>query len=403
MTLQATGRNDTEETPRGGARVWRRLAPLAGLAIVLVLVLAGCGEQQPYSTLNPATEKAEDIHWLYQLIFWAALFVFVGVQIALAYIVLKFRRRGDTRPPQIHGSRVLEIAWTIIPAVLLLAVFIPTAQTIFKHAAAEQTADFEIDVLGKQWWWEIQYPGIPANENDPSAGNVVTANEVMLPLGANVVFNLRSNNVIHSFWVPQLSGKTDVMPGHNNQLQFTASTLGNFYGECAEFCGASHAWMRFKVKVVPVAEFDRWIEAYRTPPAGTPNDQGVVPVPSAFGVCLVCHRINGTNAVIAQEGLASNPLGVAAGPNLSLVGCRDTIGAGILKNTPENLARWIKETDKVKDGVYMPNYYSAGQINDQQVDELVTYLESLKPEGGCPATQPVGGDEQFVSAQQTTP
>jgi len=382
----------------------KRFAPLVGAALVLMVVLAGCGgmeivADQPMSTLSPKTSKAEDIQTLYRMIFWAALVVFVLVQGAIVYTVLRFRRKNDDRPEQVHGSRVAEIAWTIIPAVLLIIVFIPTAQTIFKHAAAEKTADFHIEVYGKQWWWEVHYPDIPAKEGDAAAGPIITANEVMVPQGANVLFDLRSNNVIHSFWVPQLSGKTDVMPGHSNKLQFVADNVGEYYGECAEFCGGAHAWMRFKVLVVPQEEFDAWVAAYRTPPATDANAEtaDVAEAPASFGLCLVCHNINGTNAKIAGNGLNTNPYSLGSGPNLTLLACRDTIAAGMLENTPENLDRWIKHTDEVKDGVYMPNYYKAGQIDDAQVAELVKYLGSLKPAGGCPKDPPVGGDPNYTT------
>ena len=387
----------------GVALAGRRWVPLLAVLLLAGVALAGCGgleivEQQPYSTISPVTEKAEDIQGLYRLIFWLALVVFVGVQAAIVYTALRFRRRDNERPPQIHGNRTAEIAWTIIPAVLLLAIFIPTAQTIFKHAAAEETADFPIDIYGKQWWWEAQYPEIPLSETDAEAGPLVTANEIMIPQGANVVFRLRSNNVIHSFWVPQLSGKRDVMPAHDNQLQFTADTVGEYFGECAEFCGGAHAWMRFKVLVVPEAEFDAWVAAMRQPPPvdGNPETADVVDAPAAFGACLACHRITGTNAVIAGQGLSANPLKYEGpGPNLTLLACRDTIAAGLLENTPENLELWLKHTDEVKNGTYMPNYYEQGSINDEQVDQLVQYLTSLKPAGGCPTDPPIGGNPAF--------
>jgi cytochrome c oxidase subunit II len=385
-------------------RALRRLAPLAGLGLVLMVALAGCGglqlaPGQPYSHISPANQKTEDIQWLYRIIFWAALVVFVFVQGAIVYAVLKFRRRGEERPAQVHGSRVAEIAWTVIPAVLLLAVFIPTARMIYEHAAAEETADFEIDVYGKQWWWEVHYPDIPLDEANPDAGPLITANEIMIPQGADVVFNLRSNNVIHSFWVPQLSGKQDVVPGHNNRLQFTADTVGEYYGECTEFCGGAHAWMRFKVLIVPPAEFDAWVAAMRTPPTtdANPDTPEVAEAPGSFGTCLVCHNVNGTNAQIARAGLASNPYSNNAGPNLTLLACRDTIAAGLLENTPQNLELWLKETDEVKDGSYMPNYYKAGQITDEQVAELVQYLTSLRPAGGCPTDPPVGGNPDYTT------
>lgn len=373
-----------------------RFGGMAILALVVVLVLAGCGEQQPYSQISPRTEKANDIQWLYQIIFWASLVVFVGVQAALVYTVLRFRRRNRGRPEQVHGNTRLEIAWTIIPAVILLVLFIPTARVIFDHAAAVDDADFVVDVYGKQWWWEIQYPEIPADPNNPESAPLVTANEIRVPQGANVVVNLQSNNVIHSFWVPQLSGKVDMIPGRQNRLQFRADTVGEYFGECAEFCGAAHAWMRFKVLVVPPAEFDAWVQAWRTPPAydADPSDAaGVAQVPSSFGVCLACHQVNGTNAVIAPQGFGTNPVPDTGnpGPNLTLLACRDTIAAGLLVNNAENLKTWLMRTDEVKEGVYMPNYYEDGAITEEQVDELVEYLMSLAPEGGCPPRPPLGG------------
>lgn len=373
-----------------------RLGGLAALALLVVLVLAGCVEQQPYSTISPQTAKADDIQWLYQILFWASLVVFVAVQAGIVYTILRFRRSSANRPEQVHGNTRLEIAWTIIPAVILLVLFIPTARIIFDHAAAEENADFVIDIYGKQWWWEVRYPEIPANPDDPESPALVTANEIRIPQGANVLFNLQSNNVIHSFWVPQLSGKLDVMPGHQNQLQFTADRVGEYFGECAEFCGAAHAWMRFKVLIVPPAEFDAWVEAWRSPPPvdADPETADVVEVPTAFGVCLACHQVNGTNAVIAPEGFGTNPVPDTGnpGPNLTLLACRDFIGAGVLVNNEENLRTWLTDTDRVKPGVYMPNYYDDGAITDEQVDELVVYLQTLQPEGGCPPRPPLGGD-----------
>ncbi len=396
--------------PRGR---WPRAAAVLALAAV-VLVLSGCTAEiaQPFSTIAPQNEKTEDIQNLYKITFWASLVVFIGVQVAIGYTALRFRRRNEDRPEQVHGSRKLEIAWTIIPAVILLVLFIPTAQTIFDHAndadrAAASDETFRVNVIGKQWWWEISYPDIPANPDDPEAGPIVTANEVFVPVGANVLFSLASNNVIHSFWVPQLSGKMDLIPGHDNKMQFVAEKPGEYWGECAEFCGASHAWMRFKVNVLPREEFDAWVAAWRTPPAFDANAEtaDVAEAPPAFGACIACHRVSGTNAQVAGQGIAQNPGYVdpatgepvpGPGPNLTLMGCRDTIGAGILENTPENMETWLKRTDEVKEGVYMPNYYKQG-LTDEQIAELVDYLESLRPADGCP------GDDLLVGSEVAAP
>jgi cytochrome c oxidase subunit 2 len=393
-------RQGNGETSRGAR--WSRVVPMLALVGVVGL-LAGCVAEvgQPYSTISPQNPKTEQIQWLYQIIFWAALIVFVAVQFAIAYTVIRFRRRNNIRPEQVHGSKVLEIAWTVVPALILLALFIPTVRVIFDQARAAQVDDgFRVEVIGKQWWWEIAYPDILANPEDASAGPLVTANELVVPQGANVVVSLQSNNVIHSFWVPQLSGKLDVMPGHDNKLQFTAERVGDYYGECAEFCGSAHAWMRFKVKVVPQENFDAWVAAWRTPPVdGNPDTPDVVDAPAAFGACLACHRVNGTNATFAGQGMPvtsgyrdpeTGEVIAGPGPNLTLLACRDTIGAGILENTPENLEKWLKHTDEVKEGVYMPNYYKQG-MTDEQIAQVVDWLSNLKPAGGCPdANLPVG-------------
>lgn len=392
---------------------WSKLLSVVALVSV-VMVLAGCGPEvnQPFTTISPQTDKARDIQWLYQITFWGALIVFIAVQMAIVYTALRFRRRSNARPEQVHGSKVLEIAWTVVPALILLALFIPTVKIIYEHAEAANVEDgFNVDVIGKQWWWDISYPDIAANPDDASRGPLVTANEVVLPVGANVVFNLQSNNVIHSFWVPQLSGKMDVVPGRNNKLQFVAEREGDYFGECAEFCGAAHAWMRFKVKIVSQEAFDAWVEAWRTPPIdGNAETADVIDAPASFGVCLACHQVNGTNAMIAPEGMPAisgysnedREIVPGPGPNLTLLACRDTIGAGLLVNNKENLEKWLKQTDEVKEGVYMPNYYKQGQLTDEQVTELANYLSNLKPAEGCPdAGLPVGGELAPVRAAAT--
>lgn len=414
--MSRLGPRQEDGTARPRAR-GSRLIPVLVLAAVVVL-LSGCGPEvtQPFTSVTPQTEKADDIQNLYKITFWASLIVFIGVQAAIGYTALRFRRRNEDRPEQVHGSRKLEIAWTIIPAVILLVLFIPTAQTIFDHANDEVMAvaspdSFQIEVTGRQWWWEISYPNIPANPDDPESEPIVTANEVLVPVGANVVFTLLSNNVIHSFWVPQLSGKMDIMPGHDNKLQFIAERPGVYWGECAEFCGGSHAWMRFKVKVVPQEDFDAWVAAWRTPPPvedarPDPENPDVVDAPQAFGACIACHRVSGTNAASAPQGIDAIPGYVESGtgqpsidastrgfgPNLTLLACRDTIGAGILENTPENMETWLKRTDEVKEGVYMPNYYKQG-LTDEQIAEIVAYLGNLRPADGCPGADLLVGGE----------
>lgn len=365
--------------------VFSRMLTLGVLAISALMVLAACGPdvEKPYTTLSPASPTADDVQGLYKLLFWMSLVVFVGVQFAIIYLSMRYRRRStDTkRPPQIHGNHRLEIAWTIIPAIVLLVLLVPTINTLYDHDAAAQEGDIVIDVYGKQWWWEFEY------QEDATQGgeslDVVTANEIWLPVGKSVQLNLQSNNVIHSFWVPRLSGKLDVIPGHVNKLSITPTEVGEFYGECAEFCGAQHAWMRFKINVVPQDEFYAWVNNWRSSPAttirGEASDQ-VVKAPDTFAICLTCHKFNGMEGSTQPEGITA-PANV--GPNLTMLACRETIGAGIMEMTPENLAKWLRDPGAVKPGNYMADMIKPGTLSEEDINELVTFLFAMQPEDGC--------------------
>ncbi len=371
-----------------------RMLTLGVLALSALMVLAACGPEgdKPYSSVSPASPTAEDIQGLYKLVFWLSLVVFVGVQFAIIYVGLRFRRRASVtkRPPQIHGSTRLEITWTVIPAVVLLLLLIPTITTIYDHDAAAQEGDIVIDAYGKQWWWEFHY-----NEDATQGGQdleVVTANEIVVPVGKSIQFRLQSNNVIHSFWVPQLSGKLDVIPGHVNKLSITPTETGTFYGECAEFCGAQHAWMRFAIHVVPEDEFYAYINNWRSAPPTTVRGEAtdeVTKAPDAFSVCLACHSVNGMEGSSGFNGIEA-PANI--GPDLTMVACRESIGAGIMINTPENMAKWLKDPGAVKPGNYMADQIQPGTLSDEQVDELVDFLFSMQPEGGCTDAQGWSGE-----------
>jgi cytochrome c oxidase subunit 2 len=369
----------------------KRLFTLGTLATVAVIMLTACGaspeDSKPYSTTTPASPTADDIQDLYKLVFWLALIVFIGVQFAIVYTSLRFRRNKfeGPRPPQIHGNKRLEIIWTIIPAIVLLIVMIPTITTLYDHEAAAEEGDIVIDVYGKQWWWEIHY-----REDEGQGGQnlgVVTANELYLPEGKEAIIRLHSNNVIHSFWVPQLSGKLDVIPGHVNKLSITPTESGEYFGECAEFCGVQHAWMRFKVIVQPENQFYSWVNAQRTGNPGNLNPEqaeaaNVTKVPAAFAVCLACHTVNGVNT---DNGGIDAP--AQFGPNLTNLACRETIAAGMLANSPANLAQWIDDPESVKPGNYMATQITKGFIKEnfteQGFNDLMDYLATLQPEAGC--------------------
>ncbi|CAN5526064.1 cytochrome c oxidase subunit II [soil metagenome] len=379
------------------------------LLTITVVLPSVAGAQSPYSTVSPATPQANDIHDIYKLTFWLALIVFIGVQVGIVYTVLRFRRRADDeeRPEQMHGHKTLEIVWTIVPAIILLVIFIPTVQTIFAHSDELSDPDMVVQVYGKQWWWEVHY-----TEPDEISG-VVTGNEIRLPQGKRVVFELFTNNVIHSFWVPQLHGKLDLIPGHVNRMAIDTERPGYYFGQCAEFCGDSHALMRFKVIIEPEEQFNAWVDSWRAGPSASTTDYvpdgDLTQVPTSFGLCLACHNIEGTSADLASTGLEQQALtdtggpgsAKTAGPNLSLFGCRTTIAAGTLTNTPENLAIWLQNPGAVKPGNHMQTVIGEGTLSDDQIAELVGYLESLQPDGGCPETPEQPGVEE--QSQVTDP
>jgi cytochrome c oxidase subunit 2 len=338
------------------------------------LVLAACGENLPATTTYPAGDHAQRIYDLLVPIFWAALGVFVVVEGLLVYSVFRFRQRSesDAMPVQIHGNTRIEILWTIAPALILLVIAVLTFRT--QAANSTQPADaMKIQVIGHQWWWEFKYPD----------SNVVTANDVYIPTGRPVQFVMTSADVIHDPWAPKLAGKTDAIPGHTNYVSFMTDKPGIYRGLCAEFCGAEHAVMRFRVVAVPPDVFQRWLQQHQQPigPAIRPATTDAVrlgtgdPVrgEKAFlnvkNLCITCHAIGGYKEAVG-----------VVGPNLTYFGNRETIGAGALPNTPENLKRWIHDPNAVKPDNTMGKSIGpeAGKvlISDQDLNDIVAFLES---------------------------
>jgi cytochrome c oxidase subunit 2 len=229
----------------------RRMASVALLG-ALAFGLAACGGEYPNSTFNPNSDFNTAIDALWdKLLFWGTL-VFIGVEVALVYTIYKFRRRpGGGVPKQVHGNTALEITWTAIPAVILIFIAIPTVTTIFKTQAKAAPEALQVEVIGHQWWWEFRYPQY----------GITTANELYLPSGRTVNFQLKTVDVLHSFWIPQMGGKRDLISNRTNYLWFTPNkTLPSsaWNGFCAEFCGPSHANMRFRVFTVTDGEFGQW-------------------------------------------------------------------------------------------------------------------------------------------------
>ncbi len=329
-------------------------------ACVLPVALAACGGPFPQSTLRPAGDLTFTIDHLFRLIVWLAAGVFVVVEGLLVYAVIRFRARPaageEERSPaeRAHGNTVLEVSWTLAPVVILTIVAVPTIRTIIRTEGRHPPGALEVSVTGHQWWWEFHYPD----------DSIVTANELHIPVGRPIEVSVTSADVIHSFWTPRLAAKRDAIPGRTNHITFTADSVGTFPGQCAEFCGASHANMGLRVMVDDSATFTAWVADQKRPPVPADSMSALAQRGAEFFKtkgCVACHTI---------EGISVGTLG----PNLTHVGSRTTIAAGTLPNTAEGLARWLRDPPAVKPDSKMPNL----QLKDDEVAALAAYLQSLK-------------------------
>jgi cytochrome c oxidase subunit II len=338
-----------------------RSAPSIGrraLGLVL-LIAAGCGdaERYPQTSLDPQSDFANAIDRLWNLTLYLGVAVGIVTFAILGYILFRFRYRPESpEPKQVHGNTTLEIAWTLIPAVLISIIAVPTVQTIF-FTYREAPADaLTIDVRGWQWWWEFRYV-------TESGDTVRTANEVHVPVGRPVHLRMSSTDVLHSFWIPQMGGKRDVIPGRITELVFTPLEAGVYLGQCAEFCGESHALMKMRLIAHEPQDFDRWL-ANEAAPAVQPADSSVALGQQLVtgGVCAGCHTVRGTTAQFGRTA-----------PDLTHVARRSTIAAGLLDNNAENLIRWVGDAPSVKPGSLMPNM----GLSEQELRYIVAYLQTL--------------------------
>jgi cytochrome c oxidase subunit 2 len=326
-----------------------------------VLIGACAGDPYPQSTLHPTADAGSAIDALYRQIFWWAVVVFVVVQAALVVTLIRFRKRpGAGEARQVHGNTLVEITWTLAPAAIIVAIAVPTIKTIFTVRGDPPPDALQIEVVGHQWWWEYRYPAL----------GIVTANELHLPQGRPVVLNITSADVIHSFWAPKLHGKRDAMPGHVTRLVFTPDSAGTYLGQCAEFCGESHANMRLRVTVQPPAEFGAWVAAQVAPP---PPVDSLDATALAGEVAFKRIRQPGNHSCIACHTMAGVSGGVL-GPNLTHLGGRTTIASGILPNDSAGLARWLRDPLAAKPGSLMPKI----DLTDDEIASLVAYLRSRR-------------------------
>ncbi len=359
-----------------------------GLLLTMAMVSA-CGEEYLQSTIDPVTDYGEVSQSLYLQVFWWTMIVLAVVWAVMAYILVRFREKpGQERPKPIHGHMGLEIAWTIAPAIIVVAITIPTIKGVFKVQRPPEGDALVVEVTGKRYWWSFHIPEL----------GVTTANELHLPVGRPVSLRLESGDVIHSFWVPRLGGKRDVNPvvtvreggeEKRNWMHFTLREEGVFWGQCAEFCGEAHSLMGIRVVGESEEDFQAWVSDWQTtaPTANAPEDASEVTTEDPLvargrevffreSYCVLCHSIQGTVAP------------GTIGPNLTRVGGRSTIAAGMLENTPENLELWIRDPRSVKPGVQMPGAqydvtyegvtFPPTNLDDEQIRALAAYLSSMR-------------------------
>lgn len=314
----------------------------------------------PTNIFAPISTPADSIMGLSMFVLEVTAAIFVVVFSLLVYSVLKFRKRSNDdgrEPPQVYGSNQVELAWTVIPVLIVVALFMATARVVATVQNAPQPKSaIEVTVIGHQFWWEYRYPGL----------KVVTANELHVPVSdpahpTPTFLKLLSADTDHSFWVPRLAGKTDLIPNHPNSMWIDPRETGLYLGQCAQYCGTQHAKMLLRVYVDSREDFDRWIQQQSQP--AHPSD-AVAKGRRIFETtaCINCHAVTGTVA------------NGRFGPDLTHLMSRDTIASGAVPNTAENLRKWIQNPDAFKPGSLMP----AMQLNDQELDAVTAYLVALR-------------------------
>jgi cytochrome c oxidase subunit II len=308
----------------------------------------------------PASTPAKSILDFSILVLTVTGLIFLIVCVLLVYAIVKFRAREtdpDREPAQVYGSTQIELAWTIIPVLIVIVLFTATARAIHEIQDAPQPPTaLEVTVIGHQFWWEYRYPAL----------GIVTANELHVPLSGPfrprpTFLTLMSADTDHSFWLPELAGKTDLIPNRINRMWFDPQRTGVFLGQCAQYCGTQHGKMLQRVSVDSPEDFDAWVKA---------QQQAAVQDPEALGgrrvfettACINCHAVAGTVA------------NGRFGPDLTHLMSRSTIAAGAAENTPDNLRLWLRNPEAIKPGSLMP----AMQLSDTDLDRLVRYMQSLR-------------------------
>ena len=334
---------------------------LAGIFFAARLCAASPANANPVpSIFEPHSTPADSINHLSHFVLSITGLIFLVVFSLLTYAVVKFRSgAADTarEPAQVYGSTQIELAWTVIPILIVVVLFLATARVLHAIQDAPKPANaVEVTAIGHQFWWEFRYPAL----------GIVTANELHIPVSdaghpTPTFLRLLSADTDHSFWVPQLAGKTDLIPNHPNEMWMDPHRTGLFLGQCAQYCGTQHAKMLLRVSVDSPEEFDAWVRVQKRT---AQQDEKEIAGRWVFEstACVNCHAVGGT------------PATGQFGPDLTHLMSRSTIAAGAAENTPENLRLWIQKPDAIKPGSLMP----AMQLGDSDVDALVRYLETLK-------------------------
>jgi len=381
----------------------------------MTLFVAGCGalrddKGRPLTTLNPKGTQAARIDDLVSPVFIVAGVVFVLVEGGVLFMIWRFRRRKDDvdgvdEPVQVHGIPRLEWAWTIAPALLLGGMAILNVKTIWQLEERDDNA-VQVEVYGQQWWWEFRY-----DVDDDGTPDIITANQLVVPAGRQVNLTIRSNDVIHSFWIPALNGKKDAVPGRTHSWSLEADQPGLYQGTCTEFCGLSHAYMRMEVKAVTAADYETWLKDQRqpaefpeddTPDDSTDNSLELAGYNEFKNNCAQCHQINGlsydkelTDGTVDPDyggeidpatGFAKMPLTSGNAPNLTHLMSRNKFAGNLFDLYTEdgqvnesNLGNWLRNPKNMKpmapdENRGMPNL----NLTQDQIDALVAFLSTLK-------------------------
>ncbi len=373
-------------------RMWPRRVAMFGLLAGVFLLAAACsqGNQSTWDPIGPVAQKQLE---LFNVLVWTMVIVFVLVEGALLYVVIRYRARpGQERPPQIHGHTALEVTWTIIPTVLILGLGIWSVFTLFylDEPPAEYGEPLDIIVTGHQWYFEFEYP-----DADGSGKRITTGNELRIPVDRPIRIDLKSDDVLHSFWVPKLGGKIDVVPTRTNHMWLMADSNmieqdlpATFYGQCAELCGVAHALMRFRVTVMSEDDYDSWVDGYGPPPA---LSAGAQQGQQLFNVnCALCHTVTGADDEAAAANrltafLTGGDIVAVPAPNLTDLRTRQTLAAGITELSVDNLRAWIKNPEKIKTGNWMAKKAviyrtptGEANLSGDEIDSIIEYLMNLE-------------------------